>query len=106
MCLFVVCAKKSRQIVICRDSYSICTGVYFLELGVLREVLELLRDVFEERVLLLVLGEDDFEVLTELDEDGSVAELREVAFDELFTSVLRVLGVERLVLLCAGLALL
>ena len=73
MCLFVVCAKKSRQIVICRDSYSICTGVYFLELGVLREVLELLRDVFEERVL--VLGEDDFEVLTELDEDDSVAEL-------------------------------
>jgi len=40
---------------------------------VLREVLELLRDVFEERVL--VLGEDDFEVLTELDEDDSVAEL-------------------------------
>lgn len=96
--------KKSRQTTICRDSYSICTGVYFLELGVLREVLGLLCDELEERAL--ELDEDVFGVFTEVD-DSLAEELRELDCDELLLlAELRVLGVERLVLLCAGLALL
>lgn len=81
----------------------LCVKIYFLELGVLLEELELPRDVLEEA--LLVLGEDDFDVFTE--EEDSVAELRELEFDELLllVSELRVLGVERLVSFCAGLAL-
>lgn len=64
----------------------------------LREVLGLLSDELEERVLELV------EVFTEVEEDDFGAALREVEFDESFASALRELVVERLVLLCAGFA--